>query len=125
MAIGKKTGGRVFQKGVSGNPNGRPRLPQELRDFRLAAKKDIIEEIKNLWSLTDKELKKITIENNDEPAIRKRLADMILNGDLKEVLDRTIGKVKEEIDVNTNISFHKRVVDFINQIEDGTSEDLE
>lgn len=34
MAKGKKTGGRNFEAGQSGNPNGRPKLPSELKKAR-------------------------------------------------------------------------------------------
>jgi hypothetical protein len=34
MARGRKTGGRDFPKGISANPAGRPRLPEDLRVAR-------------------------------------------------------------------------------------------
>lgn len=34
MAKGKKTGGRDFEPGESGNPSGRPNLPEEIKQGR-------------------------------------------------------------------------------------------
>lgn len=34
MAIGKKTGGRDFEPGQSGNPNGRPPTPEDIKQAR-------------------------------------------------------------------------------------------
>lgn len=34
MAKGKKTGGKDFAAGVSGNPNGRPPVPEDIREAR-------------------------------------------------------------------------------------------
>lgn len=137
----KKTGGRDFVKGQSGNPAGKKPLPLTLRDFAKAAKAEIIQEFKDLWSCTEDELKEIIgivkekdiydgdyvdkfnrnrDTSNDVPAVRKFIARAILisiqTGDMHHIdriLDRVIGKVKEEVDVNHH-SFHKQLVDFLN-----------
>ncbi len=146
----KKTGGKNFEPGISGNPNGRPPLPKEIRDFRNAANKEIIEEFKFLWSLTESELleiirnkegnykdqlgdeidlKDVEIENQ-VPAIRKFMARAILravrSGDMysiNPIFDRVIGKVKEQIDLNANVSTHKMIVEYIKKIESETEDE--
>lgn len=140
---GKKTGGRNFAKGQSGNPNGRTPLPQEVREFREAARKDVVEEIKYLWSLSISDLNQIIgkpkkfnengeeeetaeEEENKTPALRVAIAKVIVNAardgnmfNLDRILDRVIGKVKEEVDLNHGLqdSFHSKVVDLIEQLD--------
>lgn len=135
MAKGKKTGGKNFEPGESGNPNGRPPLTLEQREFRNAKTKEIIEEFKFLWSLKEDELKQIT-EDPNTPAIRKAIAHNIFSAasgkwgggySLQFILDRTIGRVKEEIDHNLKGNIHVQLVDIINKLEgkednDGKSE---
>lgn len=48
MAKGKKTGGRNFQPGQSGNPIGRPALSDEVRAIRLADSSTLIQLINSL-----------------------------------------------------------------------------
>lgn len=152
MAKGFKTGGRDFKPGQSGNPNGAKPLPPEVRQFRNAAKKDVIEEFKYLWSLPIEELKSIAgrfvyksqkEEGDDDgqgggewvykpgeagevPIIRVAIAKALLKaaqtGDihsLNQILDRVIGKVKEELDLNHGLqdSFHSKVVDMIEKLD--------
>lgn len=40
MAVGKKTGGRDFKPGQSGNPNGRPPVPEDIKEARKLAKNE-------------------------------------------------------------------------------------
>lgn len=40
MAKGKKSGGRDFKKGQSGNPNGRPPVPEDVREARKLGKSE-------------------------------------------------------------------------------------
>ena len=92
MAKGKKTGGRDWPKGTSGNPNGAPR------------KED------SLSNLLRKELEKV---DPDTGLTAKEVIAIGLVGLAKEgnqaaidrVLDRTEGKPKQSMDVTSNIQF--------------------
>ncbi len=72
-AISKKTVGRPFQPGQSGNPNGRPKMPKDLKEaFKAASPKAL--EI----------LKKILADPAAKDSDRLRAAEIIL--------DRAYGK---------------------------------
>lgn len=145
MARGKKTGGKDFQPGVSGNPNGRPPLTQEVRDFKNATKAEIIAEFKYLWSLTEEQLQEVcgvtvsygedgreveTKLPNDTPVIRKAIAKSFLKAikhgslfDLNIILDRVIGKVKDEdSDQNKKGNIHLMILEVIEAIEQKNKE---
>ena len=128
MAKGHKTGGRDFLPGQSGNPKGKPKLTPEQREFRSAAKNEIIEEFKYLWSLPIEEIQEIAAPEEEifgnTPLIRIAIAKALLKaaqtGDmhqLNQILDRVIGKVKEEIDHNVKGNIHVQLVDLINNLE--------
>lgn len=149
---GIKTGGRDWVPGQSGNPNGQPKVPLKLREFQSMAKKEIVEEFQYLWSMTESDLleiirikpgnyedqpggakpdleKNIEIENG-VPAVRKFIARAIMKavrtGDMThidQILNRVIGKVKEEIDLNSNMSFHRRLMKAMNELDEGDKKD--
>lgn len=123
MSKGRKTGGRDWKPGESGNPKGPTPLPLEVREFRKAARAEIIEEFKYLWSMTEQELRDIINPENDVPMIRKAIARQLLGGELEEVLNRVIGKPKEEIDLNHNGSIHGRIVALMSRIEKKNGEE--
>jgi len=77
---------RPFKKGQSGNPNGRPKLP----DLREAMAKVLAEEKDGMSALE---------------AILKALRVKATKGDVRaaqELLDRGFGKAKQSVDVTTN-----------------------
>jgi hypothetical protein len=102
MARGKKTGGRDFQKGQSGNPGGRPSIGTEL-------KKIGAEEVRFLLTalLSAGETDIIKMESDTtQPMVRRIFARIIanafINGDMErfdKLLNRLCGKPKEEIDL--------------------------
>jgi chaperonin GroEL (HSP60 family) len=82
-AISKKAVGRPFVKGQSGNPNGRPKMPKDLKEaFKAASPKAL--EI----------LKKILADPAAKDSDRLRAAEIIL--------DRAYGKPAQAVDITTD-----------------------
>ncbi len=116
-----------FPPGVSGNPNGRPRLPAEVTEFRKASKETVIKEFRDLWAMSAKEVDRIA-SDKEQPVLRKFIAQALSNahgsGDFKyidPILNRVHGPVikefKGELDHKMNI--HSEIVNIINEIEGG------
>ena len=81
----KKHGGRDFPPGVSGNPSGRPPLPQEIKDARKVQGKVFAE----YW-----------IKDSNGIRIVEKLFEMALEGNpyaITVVLERVLGKVSDKI----------------------------
>ena len=87
LSAQKKLLGRPFPKGKSGNPGGRPKKLEITRIFeKMLAKPD-----------KRKELQKIV-----EDILAKRgMAAVLL---LREIIERTEGKVSQEVDLSGSIS---------------------
>lgn len=106
MAKGKapKT---AYKKGVSGNPNGRPRMPQDLRNVK-KLKEDEFKAIVSLYAhMTKNELLDV-IQDPATPVLHLSvcsiLSKVVKEGDharLDFLLNRTIGKVKETKEIYT------------------------
>lgn len=62
MPKGKKFGGRDFPKGTSGNPNGRPSAPKELRDALRDQRLEFVVEAQKLFKLTGPEVEAIACD---------------------------------------------------------------
>jgi hypothetical protein len=105
MARGKKTGGRDFKPGQIANPNGAPRVPEEVKIARQLSQNQLILIFNKLLHMTGAELK--AHWNNPETPVFERIVAKILNqadvlGDhhrLDFILNRLIGKVTEKVDV--------------------------
>jgi hypothetical protein len=101
MARGKKTGGRNFPKGKSGNPTGRPKLPQEIKDLKKLTAQEFITRITKFLYLTKDELKAgINSGQIDvlDLCIRNALIKCAEKGDywtLDKMMERLIGKARE------------------------------
>jgi len=98
MAKGKKTGGRNFVAGMSGNPHGRPPQTEATRDLRSANRARFEETLTSLIFLTIREVQE-RIENESVTALEAMIGRVILsaagNGDhrrLEFLLNRLIGK---------------------------------
>ena len=63
MAKGKKTGGSNWKKGQSGNPKGRPKLPDEIKEARRISVEKIIEMFSKYLLMTEAEFKKVDRTN--------------------------------------------------------------
>lgn len=110
MARGKKTGGRNFVPGVVTNPNGRPRIPQDLKLAREAHKHLVESKIYELKQHSKEELKELA-KNASTDALTAALATIIVKaiegGDtqrLNFLLDRTIGPVPKNVNVDAKVA---------------------
>lgn len=95
-----------FKPGQSGNPNGRPRIPDGLRDA-LALNKNILSRLINKYAqMTPAELKEV-IKAGTAPSLEIIIASNLLksatSGDgtgIGWMFDRSIGKVKDQLEVS-------------------------
>lgn len=99
-----KHGGRDFKKGESGNPNGRPALPEKVKQLKKFTAAELEELITALLGLTDEERKAVLADPN-ATTIKKCIASVLTKAgeqgnmsQLDMVLNRVIGKVKEKIE---------------------------
>ncbi len=103
MAKGKKTGGRDFQPGNSGGP-GQPKIPEEIREARKLNRLEF-ERILNKYIYVQLgDLHKI-IKDPTTPVIDGVVCKILVKGfndgdprRLEFVIDRLIGKIKEQED---------------------------
>lgn len=112
MAKGKKTGGRDIVKGQVLNPNGRPKTPEYLKKAK-QLNKELLDKYmmkyinSNMMDLLAA-LEDSKDENTEICSIEVMIIKVILHGintgDTKNIdfiLNRTIGKVKEEVSLST------------------------
>jgi hypothetical protein len=100
MAYGKKTGGRDIKEGEVLNPNGRPKLPDDIKEARKLNKLEF-ERIVNKYLYMKKEEITEALRDPDTPAIEMAVAQLIVKGitlgdpvRLNFLLERLLGKVK-------------------------------
>jgi hypothetical protein len=120
-----KYGGKInrWQKGESGNPNGRPKkvvLSLKKEGYKLA---EINDTIQLLCSMTLEELKKVW-DNPKTTALEKTIIAALRKGiekgqlvNVETLLNRVYGKPKESVDITTageQINSPKVIVEIIN-----------
>jgi hypothetical protein len=94
-----------WKPGESGNPEGRVKLPEDIRTAKKLNKIEL-ERLLNLYlTLSDDEIK-ARLSTSETPQLEKMIASIVTkaidHGDqqrLTFILDRLVGKVKDEIDV--------------------------
>lgn len=103
MARGKKTGGRNFKKGQSGNPKGAPKIPEDVKEMRKLKGADYDHLANKFMDLKRAALAAIMKDPNST-ALEMWLASIfhkgIVEGDIKRleaILCRTIGKVPQPL----------------------------
>lgn len=127
MAKGEKTGGRNFEDGKSGNPNGRPKLPADVKAVLNFNQVEFVRQSNEFLSMSVSDLDKV-IEDAQETVFRVILARTlkagIESGDQKRLeffLDRLIGKPIQQIDSGNNKkSMHLEIVKLIEGIEENS-----
>ncbi len=98
MARGKKTGGKDFRPGVSGNPAGRPPLPEDIRAARKLNSLEFERIINELLYLTPQDLDaRLTLPSTTalEKLVGKIIQTALQDGAVCRVeflLSRTIGR---------------------------------
>lgn len=103
MAKGKKTGGRNFKPGQSGNPKGPATIPADIKAARELSKIEF-ERIANKYLFMTKNEITAAAMNAETPALELLVGSIVhkavVEGDerrLNFLLDRLIGKVAERI----------------------------
>lgn len=102
-----------WEKGQSGNPNGRPKkmvssVIKKLRDdgFEEVSREQVRSVYMHLLNLTMKDLKNI-INSEDQPALLKIVSKAILSKEgfevIEKILDRAIGKAVQQIEQKVDI----------------------
>ena len=122
MAKGKKTGGRDFKPGSSGNPSGRPKTPDDLKAIRNTSSFEIGKIMYDLTFAKESDLQTL-LKNREATVIEKILAKGLLEsmraGDFKRLhyfLERLIGRpAPSPLEQVSQESFHLQAVKFIEQ----------
>lgn len=110
------TNGVKFKPGQSGNPGGRPKLPDDIKEARKLNQVEL-ERIVNKYLYMDREAVKAAISSPGTPMMELMVASIVAQaaqkGDhlrLDFVLNRMIGKVKDEKDHNFNLNMNLRAM---------------
>jgi len=76
VAKGKKTGGRDFPRGVSGNPAGRPPTPDDVRAAREMDRDELARILHEVLYLTKKELT-ARFKDPETPAMERMIIQLV------------------------------------------------
>ena len=105
MARGKKTGGKNWQPGQSGNPKGYKGFPKDLKEARKLNQAEL-ERLVNKYLYFSQEEMDAHVSQPDTPMIEHMVASIIslasTKGDqlrLDFILNRLIGKVKDQVEL--------------------------
>lgn len=101
MAKGKKTGGKNFPKGQSGNPAGRPALPADVKALRTLNQVGFVRMANRMLAYKDHEIQMV-INDPDASQIEKALAQQVKSArtgalwSLEFLLQRLIGRAPDQ-----------------------------
>jgi hypothetical protein len=100
-AMKKQPPGPLWKPGQSGNPGGRPRIPDELRGIQSLSQLEVCKLVSKYARMTKEELQ-ASVQDSKTPVLEMAIASIfaqsIKQGDytrLAFLLDRAIGKVRE------------------------------
>lgn len=124
MAKGEKTGGRNFKAGNSGNPSGRPKLPEDVKAMLNLNQAEFVRNANEILSMSVAELDAV-IGDQKQPVFKALIARIIkeglMGGDHKKLeffLDRIVGKPKQQIETEVNKkSMHFEIMNMISEID--------
>jgi hypothetical protein len=122
-----------FKKGISGNPNGCPPMPKEVKEARKLNRIEVERLLNKFLQWPSEDVIKFANDQSNpalEVLIARVLSVAMKNGDDKRLnflLDRLVGKVKENVaiegDLNVNMNVHKHIVDMIEDIKHRNKEE--
>lgn len=113
-----------FKPGQSGNPNGRAKEPKEIRDARKLTKAEFTKIVTKYLFMSRDQIKE-DVHSKD-----KNMLDLLVGGIVMKavqkgddklatfLLDRVIGKVKDNLELDVSESLHTRIVDALNKVRD-------
>jgi hypothetical protein len=125
MAKGRFTGGRHWVKGETGNPNGQPKIPEEIKQIKVNSRETVARLYWSCVNLNKEELAARLKQNPsifEEGILRAIIKDMEKGQmiTLEKIMDRVIGKPKEYIELDASVSTEKSV-----DVSKLTNEELE
>lgn len=116
MPKGKKFGGKDWVPGQSGNPKGRAPIPEDLKALKEMSQIEVDRSLHELIHFTFSELEAIR-KNQSTSNLKRMLIAVILEaiqkGDhyrLDFLLNRIVGKVKDQVEHSGKISLEELVV---------------
>lgn len=104
MAKGKKTGGKDWQPGQSGNPKGMTPLTPDQREIRKISKTQIIDLYNKMLTIPAQELAEIAKDKTRqgiELLVARVVIDGITKGDKSAfniLVDRLVGKITDQVE---------------------------
>ncbi len=109
--------GRLWKKGESGNPDGRPKIPDDIKIARKLTAVEFERICGVLFSMSKRQLKDL-IEDDNTPVLTALIATILEKGitessrnELNYFIERFLGKVPEQ--ANFTGSLNGGLVDFI------------
>lgn len=109
MARGKKTGGRDFPPNNIANPDGRPKVPEDVKAAQKLTKNAFILVTNKYLSMTKEEIKRAATDPKT-PSLELMIAGLISKAvnegcqkRLNFLLERLIGKVPTSVDVSGEV----------------------